>query len=170
MYASRLRSRRSARGPQSPKVLRAAKRMAMRLHAELIAVYVETPAVVSLPPADRERVVQTLHLAEQMGAETATLTGDNLTEVILRYARDRNASKIVIGKPGSRSWRNWIEGSPVDRLARQSGEIDIYVIKGAVEEAEKSEPAPTRPIIWARYGWSIGIVAICTLICAGLFH
>src|SRR5207248_3490136 len=34
----------------------------------------------------------------------------------------------------------------------------------------KSEPAPTRPIVWARYGWSIGIVAICTLICAGLFH
>jgi two-component system sensor histidine kinase KdpD len=156
--------------PQSAKVVRAAKRMAMRLHAELIAVYVETPAVASLPHVDRERVVQTLHLAEQLGAETATLTGEDLPDVILRYARERNASKIVIGKPGSWSWRTWIAGSPVDRLARQSGEIDIYVIKGAVEEVEKSEPAPARPFTWAKYGWSLGTVALCTLISAALFH
>ena len=75
--------------PPIPRVVRAAKRLAMRLHAELIAVYVETPKAASLPSADRERVLQTLHLAEQLGAETATLTGDDLTGVILRYARER---------------------------------------------------------------------------------
>jgi two-component system sensor histidine kinase KdpD len=155
--------------PQSPKVVRAAKRLALRLHAELIAVFVETPAVASLRAADRERVVHTLQLAEQLGADTATLTGDEVTDVILRYARERNVSKIVIGKPASRSFRSWIFGSPVDRLARQSGEIDIYVIKGAAEEAAVEEPAPVQPIGWGRYGWSAGVVALCTLISATLF-
>ena len=156
--------------PQSPKVVRAAKRLAMRLHAELVAVYVETPTAASLPATDRERVLHTLHLAEQMGAETATLTGDDLTDVILRYARDRNASKIVIGKPAARSWRNWISGSPIDRLARQSGEIDLYVIKGAVEDDGKSEPAPLRPVAWQRYGWTLGVVALCTILCWGFLR
>ncbi|HVE42149.1 MAG TPA: sensor histidine kinase KdpD [Planctomycetota bacterium] len=156
--------------PQSAKVVRAAKRMAMRLHAELIAVYVETPAVASLPQSDRERVVQTLHLAEQLGAETATLSGDDLTDVLLRYARERNASKIVIGKPGRKSWRTWISGSPVDRLARQSGEIDIYVIKGVAEDAEASEPAPARPVAWGPYGWALGVVGLCSLLSYALFR
>lgn len=156
--------------PQSAKVVRAAKRMAMRLHAELIAVYVETPAVVSLPAGERERVVQTLHLAEQLGAETATLTGDDLADVLLRYARERNASKIVIGKPGRRTWRTLLQGSPVDRLARQSGEIDLYVIKGTEVEAGSSEPAPVKPVSWGRYGAALGVVGLCSLLCFALLR
>lgn len=156
--------------PQSPRVLRAAKRLALRLHAELVAVYVETPTAATLPAADRERVLQTLHLAEGLGAETATLTGDDLTDVLLRYARERNASKIVVGKPASRSWRNWVYGSPVDRLARQSGEIDLYVIKGAEEDEETSEAAPSRPRGWARYAWTILVVLACTVLCWGLLR
>ncbi|HLH29370.1 MAG TPA: sensor histidine kinase KdpD, partial [Acidimicrobiales bacterium] len=156
--------------PQSAKVVRAAKRLAMRLHAELVAVYVETPAVASLPAPDRERVLQTLHLAEQLGAETATLTGDDVTGVVLQYARERNASKIVIGKPAPRSWRTWITGSPVDRLARQSGEVDLYVIKGDAEDAVAAETAPSRPTGWARYGWTLAVVAASTLVCGGLLR
>jgi two-component system sensor histidine kinase KdpD len=156
--------------PQSAKVVRAAKRLAMRLHAELVAVYVETPAVASLPAADRERVLQTLHLAELLGAETVTLTGDDVTGVVLRYARERNASKIVIGKPAPRSWRTWITGSPVDRLARQSGEVDLYVIKGDAEEAVAAGPAPSRPTGWARYAWTIAVVAATTLVCWGMLR
>jgi two-component system sensor histidine kinase KdpD len=156
--------------PQSAKVVRAAKRLAMRLHAELVAVYVETAAAASLPQPDRERVLQTLHLAEQLGAETATLTGDDLTGVILRYARERNASKIVIGKPASRSWRNWVFGSPVDRLARQSGEVDIYVIKGDAVGDGESEPVPAKPVPWRGYAGTLAVVAVCTLLCWGLFR
>ncbi|HLY11946.1 MAG TPA: sensor histidine kinase KdpD [Planctomycetota bacterium] len=156
--------------PQSANVVRAAKRLAMRLHAELIAVYVETPAVASQPPADRERVLETLHLAEQLGAETATLTGDDLTDVLLRYARERNASKIVVGKPASRSWRNWVYGSPVDRLARQSGEVDLYVIKGAEQDGGRTEPTPARPVAWRRYAGTLGVVVFCTILCGSLLR
>ena len=75
------------------------------------------PARRDLPQVDRDRVIQTLRLAEQLGAETVTLSGTTMSEEILAYARDRNVSKIVIGKPGAlaleahraraRSWTPW---------------------------------------------------------------
>ena len=74
------------------------------------------PGHLRLPEADRDRVVQTLRLAEQLGAETVTLSGQKVSEEILTYARTRNVSKIVVGKPkilagGTESsvrwWTNW---------------------------------------------------------------
>src|SRR5262249_16362656 len=63
--------------PLSARLVRAARRMAARLRAEWLAVYVETPAHLQLPDADRDRVGPTLRPAEQLGAETGTLRGQN---------------------------------------------------------------------------------------------
>ncbi len=65
--------------PLSIRLVRATRRMAARLRAEWLAVYVETPAHLRLPEADRERVVHTLRLAEQLGAETVTLSGEHVS-------------------------------------------------------------------------------------------
>jgi two-component system sensor histidine kinase KdpD len=156
--------------PQSPKVVRAAKRLATRLRAHLIALYVETPASAMSRPADRERVLQSLHLAEQLGAETATLTGTDVVDVMLRYARERNVSKIVMGKPIRRSWRDWVFGSSIDRMARRGGEIDIYVVKGGEEESEGEGFRPAMAPRWGPFAWGAGVVAFCTLISAALFE
>ena len=87
--------------PLSIRLVRATRLMAARLRAEWLAVYVETPAHLRLPEADRERVIHTLRLAEQLGAETVTLSGEHVSEEILAYARTRNVSKIVVGKPAT---------------------------------------------------------------------
>ena len=55
---------------------------------------------VRLPEAARERVVQILRLAEQLGAETVTLSGQQVSEEILTYARTRNVSKLSSANPG----------------------------------------------------------------------
>jgi nucleotide-binding universal stress UspA family protein len=54
---------------------------------------------------NRDRVVQTLRLADQLGAETVTLSGQSVSEELLTYARTRNVSKMVIGKPRRPRWR-----------------------------------------------------------------
>src|SRR5262245_48771354 len=61
--------------PRGPRLVRAAKTMAAGLHAKWIAVYVQTPRHLRLPQDDRDRVNQTLRLAEVLGAETAMLSG-----------------------------------------------------------------------------------------------
>src|SRR5574341_35247 len=128
--------------PLAARLVRAARRMAALLRAEWLAVYVETPAHLRLPEADRERVIHTLRLAEQLGAETVTLSGDNVSEEILTYARTRNVSKIVVGKPLRPRWREIVFGSVVDELARNTEDIDVYVISG---EHDASRPPSTRP-------------------------
>ena len=61
--------------PLSAQLVRAGRRLATRMGAQWIVAYVETPASVRLPQAARDRVVETLRLAEQLGAETVTLSG-----------------------------------------------------------------------------------------------
>src|SRR5215510_6865823 len=149
--------------PQAGQLVRAGRRLAMRLGAEWIVAYVETPASARLPQADRDRAVQTLRLAEQLGAETVTLSGPTMSEEILAYARARNVSKVVIGKPARSLWKRILLGSIVDALVRGSGEIDIYVVSGE-KEAAVSRPVRRRPVVtdWPSYAVALGVVGLCT--------
>ena len=122
--------------PRGPRLIRAARQMAANLHAKWIAVYVQIPRHLRLPQADRDRLVQTLRLAEQLGAETVTLTGERVAQELLNYARSRNATKIIVGKPVRSLWKEWLFGSVVSELVHQSGEIDIYVITGEAGEGQ----------------------------------
>jgi two-component system sensor histidine kinase KdpD len=129
--------------PRGPRLIRAARQMAADLHAKWVAVYVQVPRHLRLPQAERDRLVQTLRLAEQLGAETVTLTGENVAQEILNYARSRNATKIIVGKPVRPVWKEWIFGSVVSDLVHRSGEIDIYVITG---EAGEGQPLVRRSL------------------------
>ena len=156
--------------PLSSRLVRAAKRMATGLHAEWITAYVETPRSSKLPEAARARIIQTLRLAEQLGAETVTLTGHNVTEEILNYAHKQNVTKIIVGKPIHPIWRDVLFGSVLNNLVRHSGTIDVYVISG---EAGAPQPIPTfvtpTEVPWGLYARALGVVAICILIAAVMF-
>jgi two-component system sensor histidine kinase KdpD len=128
-------------GPAAGPLVRGGRRLAERLRAEWVVVYVETPAELRLPQKDRDRVWQTLRLAERLGAQTVTLSGQKPAEEILRYARRRNVSKIVVGKPRHARWKDVVFGSVRDELVRGSGEVDVFVISG---EAEAGWPVPER--------------------------
>jgi two-component system sensor histidine kinase KdpD len=117
-------------GPAAGQLVRGGRRLAERLRAEWVVVYVETPAELRLSQAERDRVWQTLRLAERLGAETVTLSGERPAEEILKYARRRNVSKIVVGKPLHSRWKDVLFGSVRDDLVRSSGGIDVYVISG----------------------------------------
>jgi two-component system sensor histidine kinase KdpD len=129
--------------PRGPRLIRAARQMAVDLHAKWIAVYVQLPRHLGLSQTERDRLVQTLRLAEQLGAETVTLTGENVAQELLSYAQSRNATKIIVGKPVRSWWKEWVFGSVVSDLVHQSGEIDIYVITG---EAGEGQPLVRRSL------------------------
>ena len=152
-------------GPESARLVRAGKRMADRLNAPWVAAYVETPAQLRLPIEVRDRVTQTLRLAEQLGAETVRLPGQQMSEAILAYAHDRNVTKIVVGKPRRRLWTRILIGSIVDALVQGSGDIDIYVIN-AEREKQSMPQAPLGrraiPSDWAPYGWALAVIALAT--------
>lgn len=158
--------------PLSRRLVRAAKRMAAGLHAEWIAAYVETPSRAAMAEEDRQRVVQTLRLAEQLGAETITLSGERVSEELLAYARQRNVSKIIVGKPVHPRWRDLLFGSVLDEMVRGSGKIDVYVISGDPDDSRASpSPAMLRRASDGRtYLMAVLVVAVCTLIARLMVH
>ncbi|MBI2824420.1 MAG: sensor histidine kinase KdpD [Planctomycetia bacterium] len=152
--------------PHSARLVRAAKRMATSLRAPWIVLHVETPAARRTSADDQERLAETLQLAEELGAETATVAGTSFADEVLHYARSRNVSKIVIGKPQQPRWREWLRGSYVNELARKCGDIDLYVITGEETAAPSRRSAPAAipaAVLW-RYALAIFVVAVCTAI------
>lgn len=134
--------------PHSAQLVRAARRMAASLRARWFAVYVEPRSPRALPRAMAERLSQNLGLAQQLGAQVVTLSGDNPTDEILRFARARNITKLIIGKPvPGRLWER-LRPSVVDRIVRQSGDIDVYVTAGDsdISDGEVAERSQLRPL------------------------
>ncbi|NTU86097.1 MAG: sensor histidine kinase KdpD, partial [Chloroflexales bacterium] len=152
-------------GPAAARLVRAARRTAVGLRAAWIVAYVETPAELRRPEADRAQVLQTLRLAEQLGAETVTLSGTNAAAELLAYARTRNISKIVIGKPERPRWQDLVFGSVVSDLLRTSGVIDVSVLSGDASDTTpplREQLRPTSP--WQTYAAAPALVAVCTLV------
>ena len=86
-----------------------------------------------------------LRFAEKMGASTVTLSGEDIAETLISYARSKNISRIIIGKPGKPRLREMLFGSFIDKLARKCGEIDLYLISGETdEESPKTQYVPVK--------------------------
>jgi two-component system sensor histidine kinase KdpD len=147
--------------PMSPRLVRAARRMANRRHAEWMAVYVETPQHHRLSDADRDRLAHTLRLAEQLGGEVVTIPGEDVAEDLIKYAQSHNVTEIIIGKSLRSRWSELWGGSVVNDLIRKSGNIDVYVINGEETSPAHIRKAPVyrRPPISA-YIWSAGAVSV----------
>jgi two-component system, OmpR family, sensor histidine kinase KdpD len=157
--------------PTAARVVRGAARMAAGLRAEWIVAYVERPGDPRESDEDRQRISQTFRLAEQLGAQTVTLSGLNVSEELLAHARTQNVTKIVVGKPARARWRYRLFGSAVDELIRGSDDIDVYVIRGEKEEGRSSfVPRLRRRSPFRSYVWGILAVGVATGICLLMLH
>ena len=153
--------------PFSARVIRSAARMAGFLHAPWLAVSVETPGAAGMSQETQDRLWANQRMAGLLGAETVTLSGRNPAREILTYAHARNVTRIIIGKPAHPRWKDWLYGSLVYDLIRQSGPINVLVITG--ESGPTPRPLrrpPPRQTTWRAYGLALLIVALCT----GLGH
>jgi two-component system sensor histidine kinase KdpD len=151
--------------PHSARVVREASRMARGLHASWLAVYVETPAAVRLSAEDKAWLSENLRLAAQLGAEVVTVSDEKPAEAILRVARERNVTKIVVGKPRALRKRDRIFGSFVDDIVKSSGAIDVYVTAGSSGPAETLPERRPRDTP-GRLGYlaAAGLVVLVTLV------
>jgi two-component system sensor histidine kinase KdpD len=153
-------------GPLSERLVRTARRQADRMNAPWTALYVETPSHHRLSKKGKEQVSKTLHLAETLGATTATVFGVNVANTAIDYARRHNATRIIIGKTLRPRWQEFVFGSVVDQLIHNSGTIDIYVISSQEDLPPSSvEMEPLLPATPPKdYVASLVLVAIITAV------
>ncbi len=148
-------------GDHGEKTVRQAARLATRLDVPWHAVYVETPAQQRLPDATRRRILRTLELAQAMGAQTATLAGQDVADTLVGYARQHNLCKVVLGRgdrPRRWPWRQAL----ADRIGALGADLDVLqVALPTVRRVRKELPAggsETR-VSWRPYAMS---AAACT--------
>ncbi len=122
---------------ESERIVRVAARLAQSLKSDWIAVYVETPRLQRLPDKQRDLILKTLKLAGTLGAETTTLSGTNVAQVVLDYARSRNVSKLVVGKSTRSTFARLILPGVVDDLTNQATDIDLHVVSREKALTEK---------------------------------
>jgi two-component system sensor histidine kinase KdpD len=154
---------------QAEELVRAGRRMADALDAQWIVVYVETPALLRLSEAARNRRIAVLRLAESLGGESVTLDGPSAAATLAEYARVRSATRVIVGVPKRRGWRAWLRPSTATELVRRARGFDVILIA-----AGDNAPAPPRfaprqgaeptPVHWERYAWAAAITGVCTLL------
>ncbi|KQO70780.1 histidine kinase [Methylobacterium sp. Leaf87] len=128
--------------PRSAGLVRHAKRLADRLHAPWTALTVEGPRSLALDEAARDRIADTLRLADRLGGETVTLPGGRrIADSILAHARSANVNHIILGKSDRSPLFELLNGSVVHDLVRRSGTISIHVIAG-----EAAAPVPVTTV------------------------
>jgi len=138
----------SSRGPNSEMVLRYASRLAGKLNRNWYAVYVQTPSEEpTVIDAHTQRILSgTLTLAKQLGAMVFTYKGENISDTILRFAREYRVGTIVVGSPSSLpAWKRWMgERSTVDRLIDGARGMTVVVLDTRGEETAHPRPTPER--------------------------
>lgn len=117
--------------PSNARLIRTAARMARAFKGRLTALYVETPGAAGMDAADKKRLQDNIHLAEQLGASVETTYGEDVPYQIAEFARLSGVSKVVIGR--STAARYWPFGKPTltERLIADAPNLDIYVIPDA---------------------------------------
>jgi two-component system, OmpR family, sensor histidine kinase KdpD len=153
--------------PHGQALIRYTRRLADRLRAPWVAIHVETSASQRLGDAERDRIANTLRLAERLGGEAVTIPGSEVAEELIGYARATNGTHIVIAKSGRSRLSELFRGSSTHRIIRDAGEISVHVIAGqAVAQAEAvpregtEEPASAlRSLDFKTYAGTLALVA-----------
>ncbi len=138
--------------------------MAASLNVPWTAASVETGRTRGLSDAARDTLLKNIALAERLGAETVTLSGDDVSGEILSYARAHSVTRVAIGKSKERGWRSLLGGTVVDRLLRSSGDIDIYVVQGAADTEVEPPPQGRRRVRWRGYPMAVAAVMLASLV------
>jgi two-component system sensor histidine kinase KdpD len=122
----------SSRGPNTEKLLRYTSRLAGKLNRNWYAVYVQTPSEeATVIDAQVQRYVsETLTLAKQLGAMVFTYKGEDISDTILRFAREYRVGHIVIGRSKAKPfWKRFGRNRNIlSNLIKNAGGITIIVL------------------------------------------
>jgi two-component system sensor histidine kinase KdpD len=157
--------------PRAVGLVRYTKRLADRVHAPWTAISIETRRSLQLTDEQRDRIADTLRLAEALGGEALTIPGveRRIADDIIKFAQSNNVTQIIIGKSTRSRLFEIMQGSVVHDLVRRSGNITVNVIAGeelpstpstskaAVQTARRPEPFNSRPYLMALLITAIGL-------------
>lgn len=147
-------------GEHGEQVVRSCARLAGQIEVPWHAVHVETPAVLRQSPGARERPLHALQLAQELGATTAMLSAPDAAAALVRYAREHNLARLVVGRHALR----WPWQRPLaERIVQTGGDLDVLqvALRASGRSAVPPPEAPS-PADWPWQGFAAAVAA-CAL-------
>ena len=131
--------------PHTRQVIRDAWRLSHGLHADLIAVVIQPEGYLAFTsklirilkywsdaPRQQELSLRMIEehaqLAEDLGAEVIRLSSRDIAKSLVKIAKERQVTQIVLGQPARSWWEEVLRGSIVNRLLRLSSNVDIHLV------------------------------------------
>jgi len=152
--------------PAAKALVRTAKRMADRAKIPWIAATVVTPRHEALGAAARTMTADAMRLAEALGAETTSLRVESdAAAELLRFARARNVTRIVVGRPRRRWPLGFLREPVFDRLLRTAGDFEVTIV--SPDRGDERRPAAAGPPVrpdWPALLWAAGAVAVAAAV------
>jgi two-component system sensor histidine kinase KdpD len=121
-------------GAESETLVRRASRIASKSSAELMVVHVvrgDGLAGMSAPQMGKVR-----ELATSLGATLHTVVGDDVPSALLDFAREMNATQLVLGTSRRSRWARMFDEGIGAAVVQQSGKIDVHMVTH--EQARRS--------------------------------
>ncbi len=142
-------------------VVRAARRIADALKAPLVALHVEQPGQL-----ERIDPGVAMRLAERLGALTETVVAADLPGAILREARARNVTHLVIGRGRPPLWRRLLGRTLSVGLLRRATDFTLHLVPqpAGTPRRERAE-SPGFPV-WL--GWAATPLLVASATAVGL--
>ncbi|MEB3021263.1 sensor histidine kinase [[Mycobacterium] crassicus] len=113
-------------GPESETLVRRASRIASKSSAELLALHVlRGDGHTALPSA---RMGKIRELAVSLGASLHIVVGDDVPTALLDFARDMNATQLVIGTSRRSRWARLLDEGIGATVVQLSGKIDVHIV------------------------------------------
>src|SRR5690242_5432052 len=113
-------------GPESETLVRRASRIASKSSAELMVVHVvrgDGLSGVSAPQMGKVR-----ELVTSLGGTLHTVVGDDVPTALLDFARDENATQLVIGTSRRSRWARIFDEGIGAAVVQHSGKIDVHMV------------------------------------------
>ena len=157
---------------QAEQLVRVGKRFADALDAEWMVVTVETPRMLKLGEAARNRRIDILRFAESLGAQTVTLSGPSASAALSEYAKLRNITRVVVGEPKRFGFTSWLRPSTAAKLVQSNGGFDVSMIArrgDAPLQAKRGGGAIRRDVDWRPYWLGFGITVAATLMALAMY-
>jgi two-component system sensor histidine kinase KdpD len=115
----------------SENLIRLSHRFADNFNVEWFAVYVEPSYKFKMGSKENLQLEKNLKLAEELGGKVFRLTGLEIANEIVSFAKSKNVSLIVIGHSERSRIEEWIRGSVVNEIIRKGSPIQVLVVEGA---------------------------------------
>jgi two-component system, OmpR family, sensor histidine kinase KdpD len=158
-------------GERGEKIVRSCARLAAQFDVPWHAVHVDTGGLHAGGERQLQEMLRVLKLAQDLGATTTTLSAPTVAPALVRYAREHNLSRLVMGR-SHRHWRWPWQKTIGEAVESEAGDLDI--LRVALPRHEKPTIATVQPpahLYWKGYAAAAlicGIIAIVATPLLGL--